>query len=123
MNHKFQTLSAHRSNTPQSVLYLPAGPTRTQSVLYRKPWFSEREKGNTCNASYLQDILMLVVIVINRLLRDDVSKGKTSTKEKTSLRDIWNTLKDPALIGKVIIGYIFLTISLPMNGQDSGSWL
>lgn len=50
---------------------------------------------------------MLVVIVINRLLRDDVSKGKTSTKEKTSLRDIWNTLKDPALIGKVIM-VIFL---------------
>ncbi|THY23235.1 putative MFS transporter [Aureobasidium pullulans] len=79
-----------------SVLYLPAGPTRTQSVLYRKPWFSEREK----------------VIVINRLLRDDVSKGKTSTKEKTSLRDIWNTLKDPALIGKVLMGNLFLTISL-----------
>ncbi|KAL2029472.1 hypothetical protein VTO58DRAFT_108664 [Aureobasidium pullulans] len=90
-----------------SVLYLPAGPTRTQSALYRKPWFSEREK----------------VIVINRLLRDDVSKGKTSTKEKTSLRDIWNTLKDPALIGKVIMGNLFLTISLSMNGQDSGSWL
>lgn len=66
---------------------------------------------------------MLVVIVINRLLRDDVSKGKTSSKEKTSLSDIWNTLKDPALIGKVIMGNLFLTISLPMNGQDSGSWL
>ncbi|THX46733.1 putative MFS transporter [Aureobasidium pullulans] len=51
-----------------SVLYLPAGPTRTQSVLYRKPWFSEREKGDSRNASYLQDILILVVIVINRLL-------------------------------------------------------
>ncbi|THX13816.1 putative MFS transporter [Aureobasidium pullulans] len=101
-----------------SVLYLPAGPTRTQSVLYRKPWFSEREKGNTCNASHLQDILMLVVIVINRLLRDDVSKGKTSTKEKTSLRDIWNTLKDPALIG-----FWFLALIIYMGKSPVSQYL
>ncbi|TIA32964.1 putative MFS transporter, partial [Aureobasidium pullulans] len=85
-----------------SVLYLPAGPTRTQSVLYRKPWFSEREK----------------VIVINRLLRDDVSKGKTSTKEKTSLRDIWNTLKDPALIG-----FWFLALIIYMGKSPVSQYL
>lgn len=33
--------------------------------------------------------------MINRLLRDDASKGRTGTKTRTSLRDIWNTLKDP----------------------------
>ncbi|THW45376.1 putative MFS transporter [Aureobasidium pullulans] len=101
-----------------SVLYLPAGPTRTQSVLYRKPWFSEREKGDSRNASYLQDILILVVIVINRLLRDDVSKGKTSTKEKTSLRDIWNTLKDPALIG-----FWFLALIICMGKSPVSQYL
>ncbi|KAG2165810.1 hypothetical protein JADG_005549 [Aureobasidium aubasidani] len=85
-----------------SVLYLPAGPTRTQSALYRKPWFSEREK----------------VIVINRLLRDDVSKGKTSTKEKTSLRDIWNTLKDPALIG-----FWFLALIIYMGKSPVSQYL
>ncbi|THW60960.1 putative MFS transporter [Aureobasidium pullulans] len=85
-----------------SLLYLPAGPTRTQSVLYRKPWFSEREK----------------VIVINRLLRDDVSKGKTSTKEKTSLRDIWNTLKDPALIG-----FWFLALIIYMGKSPVSQYL
>ncbi|TIA48908.1 putative MFS transporter [Aureobasidium pullulans] len=85
-----------------SVLYLPAGPTRTQSVLYRKPWFSEREK----------------VVVINRLLRDDVSKGKTSTKEKTSLRDIWNTLKDPALIG-----FWFLALIIYMGKSPVSQYL
>jgi hypothetical protein len=35
------------------------------------------------------------VIMINRLLRDDASKGRTGTKTHTSIRDIWNTLKDP----------------------------
>ncbi|THZ47814.1 putative MFS transporter [Aureobasidium pullulans] len=106
-----------------SVLYLPAGPTRTQSVLYRKPWFSEREKGDSRNASYLQDILILVVIVINRLLRDDVSKGKTSTKEKTSLRDIWNTLKDPALIGKVMNGFWLLALIIYMGKSPVSQYL
>jgi hypothetical protein len=33
--------------------------------------------------------------MINRLLRDDASKGRTGTKTRTSVRDIWNTLKDP----------------------------
>ncbi|TIA07710.1 putative MFS transporter [Aureobasidium pullulans] len=101
-----------------SVLYLPAGPTRTQSVLYRKPWFSEREKGDSRNALYPQVILILVVIVINRLLRDDVSKGKTSTKEKTSLRDIWNTLKDPALMG-----FWFLALIIYMGKSPVSQYL
>jgi len=33
--------------------------------------------------------------MINRLLRDDASKGRSGTKTRTSMRDIWNTLKDP----------------------------
>ena len=33
--------------------------------------------------------------MINRLLRDDASKGRTGTKTRTSMRDVWNTLKDP----------------------------
>jgi hypothetical protein len=37
----------------------------------------------------------LKVIMINRLLRDDPSKGRTGTKTRTNMRDIWNTLKDP----------------------------
>jgi hypothetical protein len=33
--------------------------------------------------------------MINSLLRDDPSKGRTGTKTRTSMRDISNTLKDP----------------------------
>ncbi|KAG9688149.1 MFS general substrate transporter, partial [Aureobasidium melanogenum] len=66
-----------------SSFYLPSGPTRTQTVLWRKPWFSEREQ----------------MIMINRLLRDDASKGRTDTKAHTSMRDIWNTIRDPGLVG------------------------
>ncbi|KAG9947399.1 MFS general substrate transporter, partial [Aureobasidium melanogenum] len=66
-----------------SLFYLPSGPTRTQTVLWRKPWFSKREQ----------------MIMINRLLRDDASKGRTDTKAHTSMRDIWNTIRDPGLVG------------------------
>lgn len=38
--------------------------------------------------------------MINRLLRDDASKGRTGTKTCTSMRDIWNTLKDPGKLSK-----------------------
>ncbi|KAI4796381.1 hypothetical protein E4T45_11992 [Aureobasidium sp. EXF-8846] len=27
-----------------SLFYLPPGPTRTQTVLWRKPWFTKREQ-------------------------------------------------------------------------------
>ena len=40
-------------------------------------------------------MLIAIVIMINRLLRDDASKGRMGTKTRTSGRDIWNTLKDP----------------------------
>ena len=43
----------------------------------------------------MQGVLTSKVIMINRLLRDDPSKGRTGTKTHTSMRDIWNTLKDP----------------------------
>ncbi|KAH0282948.1 MFS general substrate transporter [Aureobasidium namibiae CBS 147.97] len=66
-----------------SIFYLPSGPTRTQTVLWRKPWFTKREQ----------------MIAINRLLRDDASKGRTGSKTRASMRDIWNTFKDPGLIG------------------------
>ncbi|KAI4724383.1 putative MFS transporter [Aureobasidium sp. EXF-10728] len=81
------------------LFYLPSGPTRTQTALWRKPWFSKRGQSELHVASGSRGVLMLEVIMINRLLRDDPSKGRTSTKTHLSLRDIWNTLKDPGLIG------------------------
>jgi hypothetical protein len=48
-----------------------------------------------CLTSRVQVVLTLRVIMINRLLRDDASKGRTGTKTHASIRDIWNTLKDP----------------------------
>ncbi|KAI5254267.1 putative MFS transporter [Aureobasidium subglaciale] len=44
-------------------------------------------------------MLTSIVIIINRLLRDDPSKGTMGTKTRTSVRDVWDTLRDPALIG------------------------
>ena len=50
--------------------------------------------------SIVQGVLKSEVIMINRLLRDDASKGRTGTKTRTSMRDIWNTLKDPGKLSK-----------------------
>ncbi|CAD0113693.1 unnamed protein product, partial [Aureobasidium uvarum] len=77
------------------LFYLPSGPTRTQTVLWRKPWFSKREQSKLYVMSEVQGVLMLKVIMVNRLLRDDISKGRIGTKTHISMRDIWNTLKDP----------------------------
>lgn len=35
----------HVSDWVQSIFYLPSGPTKTQTVLWRKPWFTKREQG------------------------------------------------------------------------------
>lgn len=35
----------HISDPVQSIFYLPSGPTRTQTVLWKKPWFTKSEQG------------------------------------------------------------------------------
>ncbi|KZF23014.1 MFS general substrate transporter [Xylona heveae TC161] len=79
-----------------SFLYLPSSPVNTESFLVRRPWYSEREE----------------VIMINRLLRDDPSKGLTRLHEKVTLRDIINTWKDKSMWGLYFIG---LVAYIPQN--------
>lgn len=98
----------------QSLFYLPSGPTRTQTVIWRKPWFSKREQSKPHIISSLHDVLILKVIMINRLLRDDASKGRTGTKAHTSMRDIWNTIRDPGEFSYWYQEYSYLSTS-----QDS----
>jgi hypothetical protein len=86
---------SHITNRTQSLFYLPSGPTRTQTVLWRKSWFTKREQSEPYLLPMAGSVPTLKVIMIKRLLRDDTSKGRTGTKTHTSMCDIWNTLKDP----------------------------
>ena len=73
-----------------SFAYLPTSPTATKGLLWRKPWYSEREE----------------VIMINRILRDDPAKGLTALKEPATLRDIGNAWRDKSMWGLYLIGLV-----------------
>ncbi|KAE8353369.1 MFS general substrate transporter [Aspergillus coremiiformis] len=73
-----------------SILYLPSSPTNTKSVLVPRPWYSERQE----------------VIMINRLLRDDPSKGLTHIHERATIRDVLNTWSDKSMWGLYMIGLV-----------------
>ncbi|RAL16960.1 putative MFS transporter [Aspergillus homomorphus CBS 101889] len=73
-----------------SLFYLPSSPTNTTSLLCPKTWYTEREE----------------VIMINRLLRDDPSKGLTHINESATVHDILSAWKDPSMWGLYLIGLV-----------------
>ena len=86
-----------------SLLYLPASPARTKSLLYPKSWYSEREE----------------IIMINRLLRDDPAKGLTTLKEPVTGRAIIDTWKDSSMWGLYFVGLIGYIPATPVQGYLS----
>ena len=86
-----------------SLLYLPASPVRTKSLLHPKSWYSEREE----------------VIMINRLLRDDPAKGLTALKEPVTGRDIIDTWKDSSMWGLYFVGLVAYIPATPVQGYLS----
>ncbi|OJJ74579.1 hypothetical protein ASPBRDRAFT_193294 [Aspergillus brasiliensis CBS 101740] len=86
-----------------SLFYLPSSPTNTKSVLIPRPWYSEREE----------------VIMINRLLRDDPSKGLTHINERATLHDILEAWKDPSMWGLYLIGLVAYIPQSPVSSYLS----
>ena len=82
-----------------SAIYLPDSPVRTQSVLFRKPWFSEREE----------------TIMVNRLLRNDPAKGRTELKEPARWADIQAAWLDPAMAGFYAISLVSYLPAIPVQ--------
>ncbi|KAJ6134256.1 Major facilitator superfamily domain general substrate transporter [Penicillium sp. IBT 18751x] len=74
-----------------SFLFLVPGPTQTKTWWKPKGFFSEREE----------------IIIVNRVLRDDPSKGDMHNRQALSLAMLWKSLKDYDLWPVYLIGILF----------------
>ncbi|KAI5999836.1 allantoate permease, partial [Pisolithus orientalis] len=70
---------------------MPASPTQTKTWFRPKGWFSEREE----------------IIMVNRILRDDPTKGDMHNREGLSLRRFWTAICDYDLWPLYILGLMF----------------
>ncbi|CAM1500827.1 Fc.00g099890.m01.CDS01 [Cosmosporella sp. VM-42] len=74
-----------------------ASPTQTKSWWNRKGWFNEREE----------------IIMVNRILRDDPSKGDMHNRQAVDFKLLWKSLTDYDLWPMYLIGLTFLIPSGP----------
>ncbi|OCK75436.1 MFS general substrate transporter [Lepidopterella palustris CBS 459.81] len=83
-----------------SYFYLPPSPTQTKSKFRGKDgWFTEREEK----------------IMVNRIIRDDPSKGDMHNRQALSFRMIFDTLSDYHMWPIYAIGLTWLIPSQPMT--------
>jgi MFS family permease len=83
-----------------SFFYLPPSPTQTKGFLRGKGWFSEREE----------------IIMVNRVLRDDPSKGDMNNRTAIGPRDLWLSLCDYDNWGLYLIGLLSFIPMAPPAG-------
>lgn len=69
---------------------MPASAVQTKSWFRPKGWFTDREVG----------------IVVNRVLRDDPSKGDMHNRQAITPKRLWEALKDYDLWPMYIIGIV-----------------
>ncbi|KAK9451835.1 major facilitator superfamily domain-containing protein [Limtongia smithiae] len=83
-----------------ACLLMPPSPTKTASWFRgRNGWFSEREQ----------------IIIVNRVLRDDPSKGDMHNRQALTWKMIWRSLSDVDLWPIYIIGLVFGISSAPVS--------
>ncbi|KAI7687651.1 MFS general substrate transporter, partial [Hortaea werneckii] len=83
-----------------SYFYIPPSPTQTASRFRSKHgWFDEREEK----------------ILVNRILRDDPSKGDMHNRQAVTLRMFWECLCDWHMWPIYLIGLSWMLPSIPMN--------
>ena len=78
---------------------MAASPTQTRSWYRPKGWFTEREE----------------VIMVNRILRDDPSKGDMHNRQAVDLKLLWGSITDFDLWPIYLIG---LTFGIPPGPPD-----
>ncbi|CAI6259293.1 unnamed protein product [Periconia digitata] len=83
-----------------SWFYLPPSPTQTASRFRGKDgWFNEREEK----------------IMVNRILRDDPSKGDMHNRQALSISMFWQCLKDYHMWPIYALGFTWLIPTTPMT--------
>ncbi|KAK3360567.1 major facilitator superfamily domain-containing protein [Lasiosphaeria hispida] len=80
-----------------SFFFMPASAVQTKSWFRPAGWFTDREVG----------------IVVNRILRDDPSKGDMHNRQAITFKLLWEALKDFDLWPLYIIGLIEFIPSTP----------
>ena len=88
-----------------SFLYLPAAPTSTTNVLWRKGWYTEREEiskfsATKCIYETFTDFVRSNSVMVNRILRDDPAKGLTALKEPATFKDIRAAWSDSSMCAR-----------------------
>ncbi|PNH31078.1 hypothetical protein VD0002_g3264 [Verticillium dahliae] len=83
-----------------SWFMMAASPTQTKSWWNKKGWFTEREE----------------TIMVNRILRDDPSKGDMHNRQAVDFKLLWKSLCDYDLWPMYAIGLTFL---IPAGPPDS----
>lgn len=83
-----------------SYFYLPPSPTQTASRFRGKSWFTERQEK----------------IMVNRILRDDPSKGDMHNRQALSFQMFWQALSDYHMWPIFLLGLTWLLPSIPMAG-------
>ncbi|KAL2847219.1 major facilitator superfamily domain-containing protein [Aspergillus pseudoustus] len=82
-----------------SFFKMPASAVETKTWFRPKGWFSDREVG----------------IVVNRVLRDDPSKGDMHNRQAITLSRLWDALSDYDLWPIYIIGLLVYTPMVPIR--------
>jgi predicted MFS family arabinose efflux permease len=82
-----------------SFFMMPASAVQTKKWFRPNGWFNDRE----------------VAIVVNRILRDDRSKGDMHNRQAITPRRLWNALKDYDVWPLYIIGLLAYIPQSPPN--------
>lgn len=82
-----------------SIFHMPAGPVQTKNWLYPRGWFTRREEE----------------ILVNRVARDDPSKGDMTNRQGLDWGQFKRCLKDYDLWPMYLLGFTFLVASNPVS--------
>ncbi|CAO1623234.1 unnamed protein product [Sympodiomycopsis kandeliae] len=82
-----------------AFFHMPASPTETKNALYPKGWFTEREE----------------YIMVNRIIRDDPSKGSMHNRQGINFKNFRKSLADYDMWPMYLLGLVFMIPTYPLG--------